>query len=154
MRADPHFTGAARHLACCRDADCLRFQYRGRDGTATRREVEPHSLVNLGRRWYLVGWDRRREGWRTFRVDRIERPAATGVRFRPRELPAKDPGAYVEQSLSAAPSRFEARVTLHAPAAEIESSLPAYWGTVEPIDERSCKEPSTSTPGETRGLPS
>jgi predicted DNA-binding transcriptional regulator YafY len=34
----------------CRDADCLRFAYRSRDGTATRREVEPHSLVNRGQR--------------------------------------------------------------------------------------------------------
>src|ERR671914_1812726 len=75
---DPqHLTTIA---AACRDSECLRFEYRSRDGTATRREVEPDSLVNLGRRWYLVCWDRRREGWRTFRVDRLTRPAATGVR--------------------------------------------------------------------------
>ena len=69
--------------------ECLRFAYRSRDGTDSRREVEPHSLVNHGRRWYLVAWDRRREDWRTFRIDRLTRPAATGVRFTPRELPAK-----------------------------------------------------------------
>ena len=74
---DPqHLTTIA---AACRDSECLRFDYRSRDGTATRREVEPHSLVNLGRRWYLVAWDRRREDWRTFRVDRLSRPAATGM---------------------------------------------------------------------------
>ena len=54
---------------------------------ARRREVEPHSLVNAGRRWYLVAWDCGREDWRTFRVDRITRPASTGVRFEPRKLP-------------------------------------------------------------------
>ena len=64
--------------AACRDSECLRFHYRSRDGTTTRREVEPHSLVNLGRRWYLVAWDRRREDWRTFRMDRHQRPAAPG----------------------------------------------------------------------------
>ena len=48
--------------AACRDSECLRFAYRSRDGTDTRREVEPHSLVNLGRRWYLVAWDRRPRG--------------------------------------------------------------------------------------------
>ena len=32
----------------CRDAECLRFAYRSRDGTDSRREVEPHSLVNHG----------------------------------------------------------------------------------------------------------
>src|SRR6476646_8798139 len=102
--------------AACRDSECVRFAYRSRDGTDMRRDVEPHSLVNLGRRWYLVAWDRRREDWRTFRVDRIERPAATGPRFTARALPAKDASAYVRSSISDAFSRFEARVTVHAPA--------------------------------------
>ena len=79
-----------RHLttiaAACRDAKCIRFGYRSRDGTDSRREVEPHSLVNLGRHWYLVAWDRRREDWRTFRVDRLARPASSGVRFLPRKV--------------------------------------------------------------------
>ena len=58
--------------------ECVRFAYRARDGAEGRREVEPHSLVNLGRRWYLLAWDRGREDWRSFRVDRLTRPAATG----------------------------------------------------------------------------
>ena len=74
--------------AACRDSECLRFGYRTRDGTDSHREVDPHSLVNHGRRWYLVGWDRRRDDWRTFRIDRLAKPASTGVRFRPRKLPA------------------------------------------------------------------
>jgi predicted DNA-binding transcriptional regulator YafY len=95
---DPqHLTTIA---TACRDSECLRFDYRSRDGTATRREVEPLSLVNFGRRWYLVGWDRARAGWRTFRVDRLSRPAATGMRFTARGLPAKDAADYVEQSIA------------------------------------------------------
>ena len=85
---DPqHLTTIA---AARRDAECLRFDYRSRDGSTSRREVEPHALVNLGRRWYLVAWDRRRDDWRTFRVDRLDRPTATGVRFPPRAIPAED----------------------------------------------------------------
>src|SRR6476620_10865237 len=38
--------------AACRDGECLRFAYSSRDASDTRRNVEPHSLVNLGRRWY------------------------------------------------------------------------------------------------------
>ena len=75
--------------AACRDSECLRFGYRSRDGTDSRREVEPHSLVNHGRRWYLVAWDRRREDWRTFRIDRLAKPASTGVRFMRRTLPGE-----------------------------------------------------------------
>src|SRR5262245_51650675 len=78
----PSFAGptvAPQHLtliaAACRDHECVRFAYRRRDGTGSRRDVEPHTLVNLGRRWYLVGWDRGREDWRTFRLDRLSGPA-------------------------------------------------------------------------------
>jgi predicted DNA-binding transcriptional regulator YafY len=134
---DPqHLTAIA---AACRDSECLRFAYRSRDGADTRREVEPHALVNFGRRWYLVAWDRRREDWRSFRVDRLARPASTGVRFAARELPAKDAAAFVNQSIVGAPNRFEARVTLHASAAEVAGRIPAHWGTIEPIDAHTCE---------------
>jgi predicted DNA-binding transcriptional regulator YafY len=122
--------------AACRDSERLRFRYRRRDGTESRRDVEPHSVVNHGRRWYLVAWDRGREGWRTFRIDRLEKPASTGTRFAPRTLPAKDAAVYVERSISAAPSRYEARVTLRAPAEEARRTIPSHWGSIEPIDER------------------
>jgi predicted DNA-binding transcriptional regulator YafY len=134
---DPqHLTAIA---AACRDSECLRFAYRSRDGRDSRREVEPHSLVNLGRRWYLVAWDRGREDWRTFRVDRLARPSPSGVRFEPRRLPARDAAAYVGQSITGAPNRYEARVTLHAPADQIAGRVPAYWGTIREKDARSCE---------------
>ena len=123
--------------AACRDRERLRFTYRARDDQSSRREVEPHSLVNAGRRWYLPAWDCGRGDWRTFRVDRISRPAATGVRFVARDLPIKDPAAYVKQSLRSAPMRYVARVTVHAPAAELRKRR---WlaGSVEPLDDESC----------------
>jgi predicted DNA-binding transcriptional regulator YafY len=133
---DPqHLTTIA---AACRDTERLRFAYRRRDGSASRREVEPHSLVNYGRRWYLVAWDRGREDWRTFRIDRLSRPAATGVRFAPRRLPEKDAAAYVERSIAAAPSRFEARVTLHAPAEEVGRRASVQAGALEPLTDDRC----------------
>jgi predicted DNA-binding transcriptional regulator YafY len=125
--------------AACRDSERLRFAYRGRDGASSRREVEPHSLVNLGRRWYLVAWDRGREDWRTFRVDRLTGPAVTGVRFTARELPAEDAASYVTRSISTAPTRYDARVTVHAPADAVRARVPSGWGTIEPIDEGSCE---------------
>jgi predicted DNA-binding transcriptional regulator YafY len=125
--------------AACRDSECLRFAYRSRDGTDSRREVEPHAVVNLGRRWYLVAWDRRRDDWRTFRVDRLSRPSSTGVRFAERKLPAKDAAAFVEQNIAGAPNRFEARVTLHASAEEIARRPVAHWATIEPIDAHTCE---------------
>jgi predicted DNA-binding transcriptional regulator YafY len=125
--------------AACRDTERVRFAYRGRDGAQSRREVEPHSLVNLGRRWYLVAWDPAREDWRTFRVDRLTKLASSGVRFAPRKLPGKDAAAYVAQSISGMPNRYEARITLHASAEAIRSNAPLAWGTIEPIDDRRCE---------------
>jgi predicted DNA-binding transcriptional regulator YafY len=134
---DPqHLTTIA---AACRDFECIRFDYRSRDGTATRREVEPYSLVNLGRRWYLVGWDRRRDDWRTFRLDRLKRPAATGTRFEARRLPAKDAAAFVEESIAGARTRYEARVTVHASADDLAKRIPYVAGALEPIDANRCE---------------
>jgi predicted DNA-binding transcriptional regulator YafY len=124
--------------AACRDCECLRFVYRARDDAETRRQVEPHAVVNYGRRWYLVAWDRVREDWRTFRIDRLSRPASTGVRFAARKLPAKTPVAGVEQSNAGAPVRYEARLTLRAPAEEITRRA-HYWGTITPVDAKTCE---------------
>ena len=130
---DPHHLTVI--AAACRDSECLRFAYRSRDGAETRREVEPHALVNFGRRWYLVAWDRRRADWRTFRVDRLARPASMGVRFTARALPAEDAVGFVNQSIVGAPHRYEARLTLRASADQVS----LHWGTVEPIDDESCE---------------
>ncbi len=129
--------------SACRDRERLRFAYRSREAQDSRRHVEPHSLVNLGRRWYLVAWDCDRDGWRTFRVDRLERPAPAGGRFEARALPdGEDPAAYVAARLHAAPSRYEARVTVHAPAGELEQRR-HLWGTVEARGEDRCEYRTT-----------
>jgi predicted DNA-binding transcriptional regulator YafY len=124
--------------AACRDHEGLRFAYRSHDGTATKRSVEPHRLVHLGRRWYLVAHDRDRDDWRTFRVDRIDKPLSPGARFDPRPPPAKDLTAYVSQAMSSARDRYQARVILHAPIHELDRRVPPSYGSLEPIDERSC----------------
>jgi predicted DNA-binding transcriptional regulator YafY len=124
--------------AASRDHEKVRFAYEAREGDRTRREVEPHSLVNVGRRWYLVAWDCGREDWRTFRVDRLSRPQVSG-RFAPRELPAADGAAYVQRSLSARPMRYEARLTLHASAEEMTKRMPRYWGPFEALSEDRCE---------------
>jgi predicted DNA-binding transcriptional regulator YafY len=125
--------------AACRDTECLRFAYQSRTGERTRRQVEPHSLINHGRRWYLVAWDPARTDWRTFRLDRLTKPASAGVRFKPRELPGRSAAAFVERSITTAPNRFEARVTLHAPSDQVSARVRGHATTIVPIDERTCE---------------
>jgi predicted DNA-binding transcriptional regulator YafY len=141
----PSFDGptvAPQHLtliaAACRDHERLRFAYRSHDRTASRRLVEPHRLVHTGRRWYLVAWDVDREDWRTFRLDRIEAQPMLDRRFVPREPPAEDIAAYVSRRVAAARDRYQARVLLRAPLAEVAPRVPHWVGTLEPVDERSC----------------
>ncbi|ACZ88932.1 helix-turn-helix transcriptional regulator [Streptosporangium roseum] len=117
-----------------RDHERLRFGYRRRDGTESARLVEPYRLASTGRRWYLVGWDTDRRDWRTFRVDRLTSPLATGARFSPREPP---PG-YVEESVVAPISRYRAVVTLYAPLEVVADRFSAPGAMIEALDEHSC----------------
>ncbi|MEJ7893641.1 MAG: YafY family protein [Solirubrobacteraceae bacterium] len=123
----------------CREQERVRFDYRAQDGKRSRREVEPHSLVNLGRRWYLVAFDCGREDWRTFRVDRIDRPRGALKRFTPRELPAADAATYVTSNLARAPQPYQARVILHASAAAVIERFPWARACVEEAGEDRCE---------------
>jgi len=121
----------------CRDSEGLRFRYRDHAGTASTRFVEPHRLVNTGRRWYLVAWDSDRKDWRTFRVDRIQPRLKTGPRVAPRLPPAQDLAAYVSRGAWYAPP-CRARIKLLAAAEVVAGRLPPGIGLIEAIDEHSC----------------
>ena len=122
----------------CRDDERLRFSYTAKDGQSTTRHVEPHRLVSLGRRWYLVAYDLTRHDWRSFRLDRLLGAERTGVRFRPRRLPADDAAAFVRAGIESVPSRYAIDVIVHAPAEAVRATV-ERWGTVEDIDDRRCR---------------
>lgn len=97
----------------------LSFDYTKADGGTGRRLVEPYRLVDTGRRWYFVAWDTEREDWRTFRADRISSMPTERKRFVPRQLPAKDIAAYVQESITRSPYKYDVVVRLHAPLHEV-----------------------------------
>ncbi|MBD0419708.1 YafY family transcriptional regulator [Streptomyces sp. TRM S81-3] len=133
---DPAVLTELAHL--CRDAERLRFEYRGHDGTATRRTVEPYRLVCSERRWYLVAFDLDRADWRTFRVDRIEPRPPHGPRFVPREPPAEDLAAYVSQGVSTRAYATQAVVRLLVPLEEAAEEISPIAGVLEPEGPGSC----------------
>jgi predicted DNA-binding transcriptional regulator YafY len=122
----------------CRDTERLEFGYSAADGTRTERLVEPFRLVPLGRRWYLVAYDLHRHDWRSFRLDRLDRPRSTGARFRARELPAEDAAAYVRAGLRNLPTSYEVEVLVDAPAAAIRARV-GRWVGVEEAGEGRCR---------------
>jgi predicted DNA-binding transcriptional regulator YafY len=134
-------TGVAQ---ACRDEERLEFDYVARDGRTSRRHVEPHRLVSVGRRWYLVAYDLSRFDWRSFRLDRLSAPRATGSRFRPRVLPADDAASFVRESLGAlAPRQVEIEVIIHAPLAHVEATI-GQWARSEAVDAATTRSLITS----------
>jgi predicted DNA-binding transcriptional regulator YafY len=122
----------------CRDSERLRFSYTAADGQHTGRHVEPHRLVLLGRRWYLVGYDLTRHDWRNFRVDRLSSPGGTGSRFRPRELPAADAAAFVRAGIDSVSPTYQVEVLVLAPAAAVRQRI-GRWAAVEDIGATRCR---------------
>ncbi|WP_076432116.1 helix-turn-helix transcriptional regulator [Microbispora rosea] len=117
----------------------LRFAYRSGDGAETRRLTEPYRLVAAGRRWYLLAYDNDRDDWRIFRADRIGDPHATGVRFPARVPPDQDPAEFVAAKLYSSAPVYEVVATLRLPAGQAAQRLGAAAGSVEPIDDHSCR---------------
>jgi len=115
--------------SACRSQERLRFDYLDAEGRASERHVEPHQLVHSARRWYLVARDRNREAWRTFRVDRISKPAGTGIRFVPDNPP--DAAAFVAEGLAVAVYPVQARVVLQVSFAEARKLVSPLVGVVE-----------------------
>ena len=87
--------------ATVRKKEKLRFRYSDNEGRVTERHIEPVRLVHTGRRWYLVAFDLDRDDWRTFRLDRVSEPLATGLRAASR--PGPDPVELVQRGVK---SRF------------------------------------------------
>lgn len=125
--------------AAITNTERVRFAYLSASGTESRRNVEPVGLVSSHRRWYLVCFDLDRTDWRSFRVDRIERPQPTAARFVPRPLPAADAAAYVagDRTDWGTPT-FHIRATIQAPADRVAGRLGDTPGDITALDENSC----------------
>ncbi len=118
----------------------VRFVYRDEAGTETRRNTEPVGLVPARRRWYLVGYDLDRAGWRVYRVDRIDSPQPTAARFTPRPLPAADAAAYVTgRRTDWGTPALRLRVTIHASADRVAGRLGDGPDEVVAIDASTCR---------------
>ena len=122
----------------CRDAERIEFDYTAASGTASRRHVEPHRLVSLGRRWYLVGYDLDRQDWRSFRLDRLTGPAGSGARFRPRDLPAADAASFVRAGITSASAVYDVEVIVEAPAERVQARI-GRWVTVDAEGPDRCR---------------
>ncbi|MFB9800237.1 helix-turn-helix transcriptional regulator [Streptomonospora salina] len=117
----------------------VRFTYTDRADRSGPRRVEPYRQVLLGRRWYLLGWDRDRRDWRTFRLDRMSGLDAQPTTFAPRELPSADPVSFVQDSTRFPISRHRGAVLFSAPVERVSERLTAEAGSLEAVDADTCR---------------
>jgi len=121
----------------CRDCERLMFDYVSRGGDPSERHVDPHRLVLLGRRWYLVAWDLDRSDWRTFRLDRLTDPQGTGGHFPARELPTGNAAQFVRDAIGSMPRRYVVEVIVQA-SPEVTRQRIGRWATIEELGTGQC----------------
>ncbi|MFG2078374.1 helix-turn-helix transcriptional regulator [Nonomuraea maritima] len=102
----------------------------GDDLAEAEREVEPHRLVALGERWYLVAYDLTRNDWRSFRLDRLTEPVSTGSRLRLRPLPAKKRRGLRSGRRPEPRSRTRSRRSATPRRPRVQRAV-GQWGTIE-----------------------
>jgi len=110
--ADPDTLTALATAASNRER--VRMTYERRDGARGPRRIEPRRLVAAQGRWYLLAFDVERDAWRSFRVDRISDPRATGEPARHTMTDAEIP-LHLDADERALEPTYRADVTLRIP---------------------------------------
>jgi len=130
-------TSLAATASAIRAGVRLRFDYTDAEARRSERHTEPHRLVHTGRRWYLVAFDLDRDDWRTFRLDRVSEPRATGMRSARRQAP--DPVEMVQRGIAIDAWSHRATVRLHTPIELAARMIPATVGALETIHDDECR---------------
>jgi predicted DNA-binding transcriptional regulator YafY len=113
----------------------VRAGYTSFAGEVTRRQLSPYGLVVHSGRWYLAAYDHDRQDLRTFRVDRMRRPAVSKQAATPRPE-GFDAVAYVSRSLARTPWRHEVEVVLDLTVEQATRRLPATLAELSEEDGR------------------
>ncbi len=102
------------------------IDYRSSRDQSTQRKVEPYGLVGWEGHWYLVGYCCLRQGFRTFRLDRIQQIEVLDELF---ERDANfDCRAYVSRKYDNQEKRFQIEVEFQAPLFTVQQKIPASFG--------------------------
>lgn len=125
-----------RLARACREEVVTVFDYERADATVSQRRVEPYRLVSTGRRWYLMAYDVERADWRSFRLDRMERPHLTTFRFTVRDAP--DAARFVSRGITQTAYEHVARVRVRATAAEVAARVPPTVAEVTVETDSTC----------------
>ena len=121
----------------CRRPERVHFEYTDGSGRGSSRFVEPYRLVHTDRRWYLAAFDKDRDAWRSFRVDRMSAIVASGVPFTHR-ADAPDAAAFIGEGLAVSVHTTRATLRFACDAEQARRIVGLTIGVVEADGEQSC----------------
>jgi predicted DNA-binding transcriptional regulator YafY len=108
----------------------IAIDYRSQHDEVTHRTVEPYGLAGWWGRWYLVGYCCLRQGYRLFRLDRMQNMQLLAESFvRAEEF---DCQAYVLEHLGKLSPRWQIEIEFQAALSTVQQKIPASYGTLTP----------------------
>jgi predicted DNA-binding transcriptional regulator YafY len=111
----------------------IAIDYRSHHDELTHRTVEPYGLAGWWGRWYLVGFCCLRQGYRLFRLDRLQQVQLLAETFARKE--DFDCHAYVLEHLGKVSSRWQIEVEFHAALPTVQQKIPASYGSLTATPE-------------------
>jgi predicted DNA-binding transcriptional regulator YafY len=104
------------------------IDYRSQHDVLTQRTVEPYGLAGWWGRWYLAGYCCLRQGYRLFRLDRVQTMQVLTETFvRAEDF---DVQAYLRENLGKESSRYQIEVEFQAPLYTVQQKISAGYGTL------------------------
>lgn len=112
----------------------LHAQYRTHSGAVLARVLEPHRIVRVTDRWYLIAWDVTVFDWRTLRLDRLVPRLPLGTTFAPHDIDDAAVAAAVADGITSRPYRWRTTMTVIAPAEAVGELVSVTRGRVTRVD--------------------
>ena len=110
-----------RAASAIRTGKRIRFRYQAHDGVISKRQIEPHGVIHMDGRWYLIGHCLLRKDRRTFRLDRVMELEVGAATFqRPSGFDAR---RFLEERMPFLQSDYQIDVWIDMP---IEEAAPAF----------------------------
>ena len=107
---------------------CIAIDYRSHHDATTHRTVEPYGLAGWWNHWYLVGYCHLRQGYRLFRLDRLQMMQVLTETFT--RAVDFDLQAYLREHLGKESSRWQIAVEFDAPLYTVQQKIPTGYGTL------------------------
>jgi predicted DNA-binding transcriptional regulator YafY len=110
-----------RAASAIRAGKRIRFRYQSHDGSVSNRKVEPHGILHMDGRWYLIAHCLLRKDRRTFRLDRVTGLEIGTATFR--RPVGFDARRYLQERMPFLQSDFQIDVWIDMP---LEEAGPAF----------------------------